>query len=333
MSYILGCFFIRTLLMVPKGPLQVLSLSYLGPRQSIGRRSMRPTGVITLMLFVLVLCSCLALPESLTIAQPSETPVARVYLPLVSRQSRLIYSSLNLAGHSLFPECNPGNASSCPCSDADVSLLTFDNYGEVTSNVRTVNTYVNAIGYKKFVESLPSGEAISLGVYTYRGEVNLPTLPNPDAAQTNNPQAVHLMIQLWDGRNALFPSHRETVEGTIYWDLNPWVASEYGKVKVYTKSLNLVDTGIKVIPTAMTNWHSFEVVVDLKSQKYISITIDGDTRDLSALELARVSQPSWGNEVSLSITTESLATWPQADCSNVFSWATRFRNLEFRKYP
>ena len=294
---------------------------------------MRLTEVIILTLTALVICSCLALPESLTTVQSSETPAAQIYLPLLSRQSRLIYSSLNLAGHSLFPECNPGNTSSCPCSGTDVSLLAFESYGEVTSNVRAVNTYVNAIGYKKFVETLPSGEPITLGVYTYTGEVNLPTLPNPDAAQTNNPQAVHLMIQLWDGRDTLFPSHRATVEGTIYWDLNPWVTGEYGKVKVYTNPLNLVDTGIRVVPTATTAWHSFEVVVDLGRQKYVSITIDGDTRDLSDFELARVSQPSWGNEVSLSITTESLASWPQANCANVFSWATRFRNLEFKKYP
>lgn len=268
-------------------------------------------------------------------AQATVTPTIFIYLPLISRQSTLIYSSTNLSGHSVVPECNPGNTTSCPCSDADVSIISsFDNYGEVTSNVRKVHTYVNAIGHKKFIETFPSGEAITLGGYTYKGQVNLPTLPFPDPNQIENPEAVHMMIQLWDGRNVLYQSNKETLEGTIYWYLNPWNTEEYGKIKVYTgKPLVLIDTGIKLTPVSTTDWHTFELVVDLKSQKYVSIMIDGETRDLSNFELARVSQPTWGDEVSLTITTESLAGWPQAGCVNVFSWTTRFRDLEFRRIP
>lgn len=298
---------------------------------------MKQSNVVILTFIVLIICFLIVFPDSITntivTAQATITPTVNVYLPIINRQSRLIYSSLNLGGHSVVPECNPGNATSCPCSDVDIYLASFDNYGEVTSNVRNVNTYVNAIGYKKFVETFPGGEPITLDIYAYRGQVSLPTLPISDTNQIENPQAVHMMIQLWDGRNALFQGNRETLEGTIYWDLNPWTFNDYGKIKVYTKPLNLTDTGIRLIPTSTTNWHTFELVVDLQSQKYISVTIDEETRDLSSFQLARVSQPDWGNEVSLSITTESLASWPQENCANVFSWTTQFKNLELRKIP
>ena len=256
------------------------------------------------------------------------TPSTWSYLPLISKQLyRVVYFSHNLSGHSVSAECNPGNASSCPCSDADVSIVVLPNYGEVISNPRKIGTYVNAIGHQKFIESLPGGEPIALSVYAYAGQVSLPVVPFPNVDQTENPQAVHIMIQLWDGRNALFQSNKTTREAVIYWDLNPW-ASDYGKIKVYTNPASLVETGITLTPD--TNWHSFEVVADLATQKYVSITIGGETRDLSHLEMARVYQPTWGDEVALIITTESLASWPGTGCPYVFTWATRFRDLEFR---
>lgn len=293
--------------------------------------------IIVIIVFTyLVACFLIVLSgtstRAIVMAEATVTPVVQVYLPLISRQSRLIYSSQNLKGHSVVPECNPGNGTSCACSEADVSLLPFDGYGEVTSNVREVHTYVNAIGHKKFIENFPDGKAISLGVYEYIGQVNLPTLPISDVNRIKNPQAIHMMIQLWDGRNALFQSNKTTLEGTIYWELNPW-STEYGKIKVYTKPITLTDTGIILTPISTTQWHTFTLVVDLRNQKYVSITIDGETRNLSNFELARVPQPSWGKEVSLSITTESLASWPQQNCTNVFSWSTRFRDLEFRIFP
>jgi hypothetical protein len=114
------------------------------------------------------------------------------------------------------------------------------------------------------------------------------------------------------------------LEGTIFWELNPWTA-DYGKIKVYTAPLNLIDTGLVVTPD--TNWHSFELVIDLVNQKYVSVTIDGNTTDLNNILLAQVHHPEWGDDVSFNITTESLASWPGDGCPLVFKWTTRFRNL------
>jgi len=256
------------------------------------------------------------------------TPYA--YLPYISSQSGVIYSSQNLSGHSIAAECNPGGVSQCPCSEADVGLATFAEYGEVTSNVREVNTYVNAIGYKKFTETFPDGDPITLDTYRYTGQFSLPRLPFPDPNQTENPEAAHLMIQLWDGRNALYQSNKTTLEGTIFWELNPW-AADYGRIKVYTWPLQLVDTGITIPPD--TQWHSFELIVDLASQRYVSIAVDGNSRDLSSTLLAQVYHPDWGDDVSFVITTESLASWPQNGCPNIFKWTTRFKNLVLSRLP
>lgn len=258
----------------------------------------------------------------------------RLYLPLVLNQLyRTVYTSHNLVSHAIYAECNPGGVSACPCSASDARLGTYDDYGEVTSNPRRIGTYVNAIGYQKFTETLPTGEAIHLGVYSYSGQFSLPLLPAPNVLQTENPQAVHLMIQLWDGRNALFQSDQTTREGTIFWEINPWL-TDTGKIKVYVNPLTLTDTGITLPPDI--NWHTFELVVDLTAQKYVSLTIDGQTKDLSNLDLARVYQPTWGSDVSLAITTESLASWPNANgssCPYVFAWTTRFRDLAFGTTP
>jgi parallel beta-helix repeat protein len=76
---------------------------------------------------------------------------ARRYFPLVFRHcpASSTYASHNLSGHSVAAECNPGGGTNCPCSDEDVSIASYDCYGEVTSNVRGIHTYVNAIGYQK----------------------------------------------------------------------------------------------------------------------------------------------------------------------------------------
>ncbi len=247
--------------------------------------------------------------------------------------SEVLYTSQNLSGHLVFAECNPGGATSCACSADDVSIASFEDYGVVISNVHEVPTYVNAIGYKKFVEVFPDGDPVTSGVYKYRGQVRLPVLPAPDVNQSENSQAVHLMMQLWDGRNALFQSNKTTLEGAIYWDLNPW-SSPDGTIKVYTtnpvdNSLELFDTGISLPPD--TAWHTFELVVDFVNQRYVSVMVDGKVTDLSSIELAKVYQPDWGEDVSLSITTESMAASPQADCTPIFTWKTQFKDAELSK--
>ena len=261
-------------------------------------------------------------------ARPGSDAAYNGYLPILSNQVNILYSSHGLLGHSVFAECNPGGGTNCACSQEDASISSFTGYGEVTSNAREVNTYVNAIGFKKFIEVFPDNKPITLGVYRYSGEFRLPVLPSPDLSQRENPQAIHLMIQFWDGRNELLPMNDQTLEGTIYWDLNPWNA-DAGKIKVYAYPLDLIDTGLYLQPD--TEWHRFSLVVDLNNQKFVSITIDDQTVYLSNIGLAQVYHDDWGDDLSLSLTTESMAAWPQTDCTYIFKWTTQFRNLVFSR--
>jgi hypothetical protein len=277
-----------------------------------------------------IILMLLILPTFLVQAKAwTENDAGNIFLPLILNKyaaPELIYHSQNLNDHEIFAECNPGGTSSCPCSTREAAINAFETYGEVVSNPRQINTYVNAIGFKKFVETYLDGELIGLGTVKYRGQIRLPVLPVADVNQKTNPQAVHFMIQLWDGRNALFPANKYSREAVIYWELNPWVA-DYGKVKIYISPLNLIDTGIKLTPD--TNWHTFELVADLSTQKYQSISVDGEKRDLQSYEMAAVYHPDWGSEVALSITTESMASWSGSSCDYIFTWTTQFRNLEF----
>jgi len=292
----------------------------------------RWTAVIVPILILVILVATgtddLAIRTATSQNSSELTPYA--YLPYISNQGEVIYVSSNLSGHSVAAECNPGGVSQCPCSEMDVGLATFEEHGEVTSNVREVHTYVNAIGYKKFTETFPNGDSIALDTYRYTGQFSLPGLPAQDPYQRENPEAAHMMIQLWDGRNALFQSNKTTLEGTIFWALNPW-AVDYGHIKVYTSPLQLINTGIIVPPD--TQWHSFELIVDLANQKYVSIAVDGDSKDLSNTPLAQVYHPDWGDDVSFVITTESLASWPHDGCLYIFKWTMRFKNLALSKLP
>ena len=248
-----------------------------------------------------------------------------------SPQYYLIYTSQNLSGHSVYAECNPGGETNCSCSDEDVSITYFKDYGEVTSNPREINTYVNAIGYKKFNETFPDRDSIDVGIYKYTGQVRLPDSSSFDVNNTTNPQAVHMMIQLWDGRKGLWNSNNHTLEGTIYWDLNPWTPDgKNGTIMIYTKPTKLIPIANL---TPDTDWHTFELVINLTSKKYISISIDGKLVDLSTYELTQVyhgpgSPEQWGEDISLSITTESLASWPGKNCESNFTWTTQFKDLE-----
>lgn len=233
-----------------------------------------------------------------------------------------LYSSSNLFGHAVAPEELGGDKATAQ----DVEIKSLETYGEVISNPHRRNVYVNAIGYKKFTERFPSGKPLHLGRYRYGADVQLPCMPKPDPTQKVNPQAVHTMIQFWDGRNALDTSDKRTLEGAIYWDINPWTDEECGKIKVYAYPVTLVDTGIRLRPD--TAWHRFEMVVDLDARRYVSLTIDGETKDLSNLRLAEVKHSDWGDEVALNMTTESLAAWSKEGKAG-FMWTTRFRNIKF----
>ncbi len=240
-----------------------------------------------------------------------------------------IYTSPNLEGHVVNAECNPGGGSNCPCSQDDVAIYSYEDYGEVVSNPLSRNTWVNAIGGKRFIEEFPDGTLVSLGVYEYKGAFRIPTIPAPDPNQEENANGVLALLQFWDGRDELVQLNKTSLEGTFIWSLNPWDPS-YGKIMVYTNPISLVETGILLPPD--TAWHTFEMVVDFTTQRYVSITIDGATVDLSGLDLARVYRPSWGDEVGIVITTESIATWPFYDCSaGAFTWTTQFRDIEFSR--
>jgi len=287
--------------------------------------------IVSILILVILMATRTDLPVARTATSQNRTELTPwAYLPTIRNQGEVIYVSSNLSGHSIAAECNPGGVSQCPCSEADVDLTVFEDHGEVTSNVREVHTYVNAIGYKKFTETFPNGDPITLGVYRYTGQFRLPGLPAQDPGQRENPEAAHMMIQFWDGRNALYPSNKTTLEGTIFWTLNPWEA-DYKHIKVYVQPLQLFDTGIVLSPDL--DWHPFELIVDLANQRYVSITVDGMYKDLSAMPLAQVYHPEWGDDLSFIITTESLATWPQAGCPNIFEWTMWYKDLALSRLP
>jgi hypothetical protein len=135
-------------------------------------------------LIVLGLLSCLGCLVSAARAEAS-VPILRF-----EHSEQTIYKSADLADHLVAPECNPGGGSSCPCSEADVSIRALGEYGLVTSNARLTNTWVNAIGYKKLVEQLPDGQPIILRNWRYSARVRLPITPRPNVSQRENPEAV-----------------------------------------------------------------------------------------------------------------------------------------------
>lgn len=268
---------------------------------------------------------------ALTSASPTLQAELKIFLPMVNQRSGEIYRSHNLQGHSTFAECNPGGGTQCTCTQQDALLQSFRDYGAVTSNPSLQHTYVNALGYQKFTEAFPDQSPLYLSIFQYTGQFRLPKVPNPDVHQHENGQAIHLMIQLWDGRNELYPANQHTLEAVIYWRLNPW-EPEFERIQVYTYPADLIDTGI-TLPVD-TRWHSFSLVADFVHQKYISIRIDDQTADLRAVPLAAVNHATdFGPDISISITTESMATWPQQNCVYTFTWTTEFRNLVFSEIP
>lgn len=234
-----------------------------------------------------------------------------------------VYHSVNLSGHEVFAECfNQGN-SSCQCDQSDAALVSYADYGTVTANPGKRFNFVNAIGFKKFTGSLTPEIPVRTDVYCYTAEVRLPVLPSDDITSQANPQNVHIMIQLYDGNNTLWNKGKITREATIYWDLNPWNPSEYGKIKIYVDPITLYDTDIRLNPDL--NWHTFEIKADFVNCKYISVKIDDQSVSLSSQSLASVSHDDWDNTNFLSITTESGNA--SNDCDKIFYWETQFRNI------
>jgi hypothetical protein len=235
----------------------------------------------------------------------------------------VIYRSANLDGHAVDAECNPGEAQSCPCTLADVALKVLSTHAEVTSNPNRNQTWVNAIGYKKFASQLPDGCPNLAGRFRYSGRFRLPVVPRQNVDQEQNPDAAHAMIQYWDATT------KNTLEGTIFLDLNPWRTCDVEgamAVKIYQPpALTLWDTGLRV--PCDTTWHTFNLEVDLAAKQYLSIGIDAESRSLGGHQIAQVQHEDWKGESFLSITTESEATWPQSDCRHVFWWTMEFADV------
>ena len=237
---------------------------------------------------------------------------------------KVVHQSKNLEGYLVFPECmSPENFGCNTCGEGDASIISHDDFGEVISNAQENKIYVNAIAYKKFQYSLPDGQSIPGKVYKYKGKVRLPRIPSPNVHQQENPQAVHMMVQIWNPADS-----KESLEGAIYWELNPWNKSY--ELKLYSinrnNELKLIRTGLKVTPD--TKWHSFELAIDTCSKRYVYIRFDNKMRYVPYIKLARVKHLDWGNDISINITAESLAAWPDNPCEYVFTWRTQFKDLE-----
>ena len=115
----------------------------------------------------------------------------------------------------------------------------------------------------------------------------------------------------------------------MYWYINPWT-DEFGRFAVYTgRPPRLLDTDLYVKPD--TAWHSFELVADFANDRYISISVDGQTQELQA-DLAHVYHPEWQDDFAFIITAESMNAWPGgAHCLRTFGWSTRFRSMKLWK--
>lgn len=250
-----------------------------------------------------------------------------------SNRWQVIYSSSNLATHSVSFECSPGDpTTNCPCGTDDVAIVKYDTYAEVVSNVRKTNFYVNAIGYQRFQDTYPDGSALDLGIFKYKAEMRLPVLPSTDPVQTQNAQTVQMMLQMWDGTNRVWQADKHAIEATMYWGLNAWESGYYESIRVYTDTtgkLELADTGIRL--PADTNWHTVEFVADMANRKWVSIRIDTNVADISAVAIPLVERLDWGNEVLYHITQESCATYPGPGYLNIFTWTTEFRNVELSR--
>jgi len=239
-----------------------------------------------------------------------------------------IYTSQNLSDFKAFSECDPGCSTNCPgCDDSDSSISFAPTYAMVTSNnAPKENIWVNAIGGYTFTETFPDGDPILPGVYKYAFEARLPEVPNQDVEEA--PESMELVFSLWDGRQAIYPTDKISLEAGLWWQLNPWNAATYGKVYLWAgyDPITKLDTGITLTPD--TQWHRFELVADFINKRYVSMTVDDQTVDLRTTDLPRVHRPAWGNEIAFLIKAESLAAWPEADCQHDITWTTHFRNVE-----
>jgi hypothetical protein len=235
-----------------------------------------------------------------------------------------------LNGYVVSTECNPGNSTSLPCGQSDVSIAAgSDSTGQfsaVTANPRGITTFVNAIGNIHFTDNTPDGQPVMLKTYQYVYAIRLPLKPTTSSAPWIGEQ-VHQMIQFWDGSARLWPADKHTLEAAIFWKLNPWDPN-HGKIFVYSMdasgNLVAVDTGITLAPD--TNWHVFDVRADLANRVYAGISIDGNWNPLTNVPLAQIHHPDWGADLALILTAESENAFPGSTNPIVTQWTTQFKD-------
>ncbi|MBF0467490.1 MAG: hypothetical protein HQK61_01165 [Desulfamplus sp.] len=237
-----------------------------------------------------------------------------------------LYASPDLEGFYHAAECNPGNVSDCPCSIKDVAFEQRGDHAVITSNPGLNHTYVNAIVGYAITENYPDGRPIHKGIYRYSGQMRIPSIPAADLSRTDIPQAAHMVMFFWDGRNALSENNKISFEAGMFWSLNPWDPNK-GKIYIYTAPIQPVETGIVIEPD--TQWHDIEMVVDFTSMTYLSLSIDGMAANVAGIPVAQVFRPDWGNELALLFSAESMAAWPLQGCPFAFSWSVYYRNIEF----
>ncbi|OFZ79586.1 MAG: hypothetical protein A2583_13380 [Bdellovibrionales bacterium RIFOXYD1_FULL_53_11] len=245
-----------------------------------------------------------------------------------------VYTNTNLSdwAGAVSIEPNPGAGTTCDFLQSDVGATAQAEYLEVVSNVNQRNVWVNAIAGKSFYENLPDGQAIALGTYKYSLKFRIPVIPATDLGQVQNGGSTCSLIQLWDGRGAIKPNDGLTHEFAYFWVLNAWDAS-YGRFFVFTGyPLAIHDTGIFLSPD--TQWHTMEMVVNFSTRKYVSLKIDGMAADISGVEMGKVNHADWSADtrVAMTITAESLSTWPGATCTSVFTWTTHYKDVVFSRY-
>lgn len=243
-----------------------------------------------------------------------------------------IYSTVNLDGMTVNTEPNPGGTTNGPFSlDPldDAKLDIFPDHGELTANYALNLSWINALAGMKFIERFPDGNNLFLTRFKYSGYFRTPVLSSPNPAQVDNGQSVQALILLYDGRNALWKADNFAIEACFSWRLNAWNLAEYGKIQIFTTNLALVDSGI-TLPHD-TQWHYFEMIVDVERKMWVSIRIDDQLADVSSVPLSLVDRSAWKGDtgISLLITVESCPVYPNNPILLPFRWNTHFRDLEF----